>query len=101
MYFTNVIREVDLQSLDQEPFLHQLLIQRFNGPGDRAHRPSVSTHGVTAFLLIVTCAENFNQISTLKRLCIHADKWIFEAFLQFGDESGFLKTILSLIHVYV
>lgn len=52
LYFTDVIGEVDLQRLDQEPFLHQLLVQRFNGPGGRAAMDSVSAHTQTSSLSV-------------------------------------------------
>lgn len=36
VHFTDVVGEVDFQSLDQEPFLHQFLVQRLDGSGKGA-----------------------------------------------------------------
>lgn len=52
VYLTDVITEVNFQSLDQQPFFHQFLIQRLNGPGDKAdqlfrkqtHKTSISVN---------------------------------------------------------
>lgn len=61
VYLTDVIREVNFQSLDQQPFFHQFLIQRLNGPGDKADQLFHEQTIKSAFLLI-TYTENFHQI---------------------------------------
>lgn len=40
VYVTNVIREADFVSSDQQSFFYQLLVQRLDGPGERAGHAS-------------------------------------------------------------
>lgn len=89
VYFTDVIREVNLQSLDQQAFLNQLLVQRLDGPGEE-------THGL--------CHQHtltHRAMTSLKYAFIYANKWVFEIFLQFRDKLGFLKTVFSANHVHI
>lgn len=89
VYFTNVIGEVNLQSLDQQAFFNQFLVQRLDGPGEETHglcHQHTLTHRATA---------------SLKYVFMYANKWVFEIFLQFRDKLGFLKTVFSANHVHI
>lgn len=86
---TDVIGEVNLQSLDQQAFFNQFLVQRLDGPGEETHglcHQHTLTHRATA---------------SLKYVFIYANKWVFEIFLQFRDKLGFLKTVFSANHVHI
>ena len=91
VYLTDVIREVDLQGLDQQPLFHQLLVQRLDGSEKGADRQwrlgqpprlqgAVSSPGS-------------------KGLCTQATEWAAGAFLQLGDKLGFSGIMLPRIRV--
>lgn len=73
VYLTDVVREVDFQSRDQETFCHQLLKQRFNGPGERADGGSVSTRTT----LPCFCSQHTRRelhLSPLRRTFVHMQR---------------------------
>lgn len=82
---TNIVGEFDLQSLDQQAFFNQLLVQGLDGPGEEAHCLCYHTHPHTR--------------AALKYAFMGANKCALEIVLQFGDKLGFLKTIFSSNHV--